>query len=152
MRSLKRALTGLAIPLCFANAAYAEDTPKPPISAPAQAADGAVTVPSYKLPPLVYLSPEARAVLAKGIDPNLPQSKPPMAAIAGIRAGMKQGMAPLVDALRRLIRNGVHADLHIWDGLGHAFYALNPEMPESREALNVIADFFITHLTKKGRK
>lgn len=353
---------GAGVAMFFASGAISQSAPVPSGNTEAV---GTVTVPSYTLPPSVYLSAEARAVLAKGIDPNLPQTKPPMAAIPGIRAGMKKGMAPLVDGLRarykvtvtetsvggihgywvkasqtsktknkpillnlsgggfligqanplglveaipiagltgfdvltidyrqapeavfpaasedvtkvyrellkthkpaqigiygcsagglltaqslawfqkeglpmpgaagilcasadgrwagdswywqkpiqglpvpptldeeeyygkhdqadpllspmesdavlkrfpptlllsatragelsatvdthrRLVRNGVKADLHVWDGLGHAFYALNPDLPESREALKVISDFFTSHLNKKSGK
>jgi monoterpene epsilon-lactone hydrolase len=39
----------------------------------------------------------------------------------------------------------VEADLHIWDGMGHGFH-LNAELPESQEALRVIANFFKKHV------
>jgi monoterpene epsilon-lactone hydrolase len=45
----------------------------------------------------------------------------------------------------RLNALGVDADLHVWDGLGHAFY-LDASLPESQEALHVIARFFRRHL------
>jgi acetyl esterase/lipase len=74
---------------------------------------------------------------------------PPTLLITATRAGE---LSSTVNTHRLLVRNGVEADLHVWDGLGHAFYTMTPDMPESREALNVIANFFTTHLTKKGRK
>ena len=46
--------------------------------------------------------------------------------------------------IRLLVRNGVEASLHIWDGLGHAFF-LDARLPESREAFAVMADFFKSH-------
>ncbi|MFN7055654.1 alpha/beta hydrolase [Hyphomonas sp.] len=45
----------------------------------------------------------------------------------------------------RLVRLGVKADLHVWEGMFHGFYS-NPDVPESREAYNVMVDFFETHL------
>jgi len=39
----------------------------------------------------------------------------------------------------------VEADLHVWDGLGHAFFYA-PALPESREAFDVMARFFTSHL------
>lgn len=48
----------------------------------------------------------------------------------------------------RLTALGVDADLHVWDGLGHAFH-LNAELPESQQALDVIARFFRRHLIER---
>lgn len=45
----------------------------------------------------------------------------------------------------QLTRLGVEADLHVWEGLSHAFH-LNPSLPESREAYDVIVRFFDKHL------
>jgi len=46
---------------------------------------------------------------------------------------------------QELVKAGVEADLHVWDGLGHAFF-YNIALPESREAFQVMADFFERHL------
>jgi len=61
-------------------------------------------------------------------------------------------LSAAVDTHRRLVRNGVEAELHVWDGLGHAFMFMNPQLPESREAHAVIAKFFVKHLPAKARK
>ncbi|MEE9362242.1 MAG: alpha/beta hydrolase [Cellulophaga sp.] len=45
----------------------------------------------------------------------------------------------------QLVKLGVKADLHVWEGLGHVFTA-NVELPESREAFAVIVNFFKKHL------
>jgi acetyl esterase/lipase len=45
-----------------------------------------------------------------------------------------------------LIKAGVDAQLHLWDGLGHGFFNLYPDIEESRDALNVIVQFFNKHL------
>jgi epsilon-lactone hydrolase len=45
----------------------------------------------------------------------------------------------------RLVDLGRTSDLHVWDGLGHAFY-LNTRLPESQQALRVMARFFRRHL------
>jgi alpha-beta hydrolase superfamily lysophospholipase len=42
---------------------------------------------------------------------------------------------------------GVKADLHIWEGLDHAFY-FEPDLPESAEAYEVIVKFFASHLSE----
>ncbi len=45
----------------------------------------------------------------------------------------------------QLIKLGVEADLHVWEGLGHVFL-YNSELPESRDAYQVIVNFFNKHL------
>jgi hypothetical protein len=37
----------------------------------------------------------------------------------------------------RLVKLGVDADLHVWEGLFHFFF-LNPDVPESRDAYDVM--------------
>jgi acetyl esterase/lipase len=43
------------------------------------------------------------------------------------------------------VRAGVDAELHVWDGFGHAFF-YNVDLPESREAYQVMANFFISRM------
>lgn len=50
---------------------------------------------------------------------------------------------------RRLSALGVHSELQIFDGLGHAFFVW-PDMPESLEAYRLIAAFFDRHLGDKS--
>ena len=45
----------------------------------------------------------------------------------------------------RLIKLGVEADLHVWEGLFHFFF-MNPDVPESRDAYDVMVKFFDKHL------
>ncbi|MBD8634557.1 alpha/beta hydrolase [Stenotrophomonas sp. CFBP 13725] len=45
----------------------------------------------------------------------------------------------------RLIDLGRESDLHVWDGLGHAFH-LDARLPESQQAYRVMARFFARHL------
>jgi acetyl esterase/lipase len=44
-----------------------------------------------------------------------------------------------------LVALGVPADLHVWEGLDHAFHYW-PDLPQSREVYQVIARFFDRHL------
>ena len=67
---------------------------------------------------------------------------PPTLLLTSMRAGEASSA---VNTHRLLVRNGVEADLHIWDGLDHCFFS-NLDLPESREALNVAAAFFGKHL------
>ncbi|WP_425999985.1 alpha/beta hydrolase fold domain-containing protein [Caulobacter sp. DWR1-3-2b1] len=54
-------------------------------------------------------------------------------------------MSAAVNTHRELVKAGVMADLHVWDGLGHAFF-YDPGLPESREAFDVMTGFFQKHL------
>ncbi len=44
-----------------------------------------------------------------------------------------------------LVRLGVEADLHVWEGMFHGFF-YNPDVPESQTAYRLIVDFFDDHL------
>ncbi len=60
-------------------------------------------------------------------------------------------MSAVIQTHRELVLAGVDARLHLWDGLGHCFIT-DPELPESREAYGIVADFFDTRLGKpEGR-
>jgi epsilon-lactone hydrolase len=45
----------------------------------------------------------------------------------------------------QLVKAGVDTELHVWEGLFHGFF-YNVDVPESRDALNVIVKFFNRHL------
>lgn len=48
--------------------------------------------------------------------------------------------------LHRKLRNaGVDADLNVFEGMWHFFWE-NPDLPESREAMTALANFFNRHL------
>ena len=55
-------------------------------------------------------------------------------------------MGGVLASHRKLVRLNVEADLHIWEGLGHATFAFNPRLPESDEVHDVIVRFFDEHL------
>lgn len=83
-------------------------------------------------------NPLASPILA----PELLKRFPPTLLISASRA---MEMSATVNTHRELVKAGVDADLHVWDGLGHAFfYDIN--LPESREAFEVMARFFQQHL------
>ena len=48
----------------------------------------------------------------------------------------------------QLVKQGVDAELHVWDGLFHGFF-YNPDVPESRDCYDVIVKFFDRHLSRK---
>jgi monoterpene epsilon-lactone hydrolase len=67
---------------------------------------------------------------------------PPSLLIAGTRdVALSSG----VFTHSLLVAQGVHAELHIWEGLGHGFF-LDPDLPQSREVYSVTVKFFDTHL------
>ena len=67
---------------------------------------------------------------------------PPTLLISGTRDYL---LSSVVSTHAQLVRLGVAADLHVWEGMQHAFLYF-PDLPESREAYRVIADFFGRHL------
>lgn len=70
---------------------------------------------------------------------------PPTLLVTSMRAGE---VSAAVDTHRRLVKAGVDADLHVWDGLDHCFFG-NRALPESREALDVMTAFFKRHLGRR---
>ena len=48
----------------------------------------------------------------------------------------------------RLSQLGVEADLHVFEGLGHAFF-YDPGLPESREVYALVSRFFNAHLASE---
>ena len=54
-------------------------------------------------------------------------------------------MSSALDTHRQLVKAKVDAELHVWDGLQHFFFA-DVELPESQEAYQVMVDFFGRHL------
>jgi epsilon-lactone hydrolase len=63
---------------------------------------------------------------------------PPTLLISGTR---DVGLSSVVYTDTRLAKAGVETELHVWDGMWHAFH-FEVELPESREAYDVIARFF----------
>jgi epsilon-lactone hydrolase len=59
-------------------------------------------------------------------------------------------LSPMVQMHERLVRLGVPADLHIFEGLAHAEF-LNMYVPESYQATRIIATFFDQHLSARAR-
>jgi acetyl esterase/lipase len=49
---------------------------------------------------------------------------------------------------RKLRRAGVEADLNVYEGQSHAEYYVDPDAPETKEAMTDIANFFDKHLGK----
>jgi acetyl esterase/lipase len=77
-------------------------------------------------------------------SPQLVAKFPPTLLITSTR-GMEYSSA--LNSHNALVRAGVDTELHVWDGLPHAFW-YNSDLPESREVYDVIAHFFDRHLGK----
>ena len=79
------------------------------------------------------------------LDPALLKRFPPTLLITASRA---MEMSAAINTHRELVKAGVEADLHVWDGLGHAFF-YDIGLPESKEAFAVMSTFFRKHLQLK---
>ena len=77
-------------------------------------------------------------------SPALVAKFPPTLLVTSTR-GMEYSSA--INSHNALVRAGVDAELHVWDGLPHAFW-YNSDLPESREVYDVIARFFDGHFGK----
>ena len=62
-----------------------------------------------------------------------------------IAASRDAALSSVVHTHSILVGLGVDAELHIWDGLGHAFF-FDPDLPESHEFYAVTVKFFDKHL------
>jgi acetyl esterase/lipase len=78
-------------------------------------------------------------------SPEVLAKFPPTLIITGTRAFE---MSSAVYTHSRLVKLGVDAELHVWEGLFHGFF-YNPDVPESRDAYDVIVKFFDRHLGLK---
>ncbi len=80
-----------------------------------------------------------------GLSPALLARFPPTLLITGTR---DMAMSSVIRSQTLLDRAGVATELHVWDGMWHSFFS-DPEIPESREAYEVIVTFFDRHLGRK---
>lgn len=96
-----------------------------------------------KLPYLVGTDPKDPLV-SPGISDAVMRQFPPTLIITATR-GFEFSSA--VHTHAQLVRLGVDADLHVWEGLFHGFF-YNADVPESREAYEVMLRFFDRHLAR----
>jgi acetyl esterase/lipase len=78
-------------------------------------------------------------------SPDMLAKFPPTLMMTGTRAFE---MSSAVYTHSQLVKLGVDAQLHVWEGLFHGFF-YNPDVPESRDAYDVIVKFFDRHLGTK---
>jgi acetyl esterase/lipase len=78
-------------------------------------------------------------------SPELLTQFPPTLFISGTRAAE---LSTTVHSHIQLLKAGVDAQVAIWEAMDHGFFG-NPDLPESREAYDLIAKFFEKHLGKR---
>ena len=78
------------------------------------------------------------------VSPSILRKFPPTLLITGTRSAELSAAA---NTHAQLVKAGVVADLHVWDGMWHAFF-FDSSLPESREVYDVMAKFFARHLAK----
>jgi epsilon-lactone hydrolase len=95
-------------------------------------------------PPLSYFSGiDMKDPLVSPVSsPEVLAKFPPTLIITGTR-GFELSAALYTH--EQLVKVGVDAELHVWEGLFHGFF-YNADVPESKDALNVIIKFFDRHL------
>lgn len=106
-------------------------------------------------PPLPRKDASARAALgylsgvaiddplaAPASSPQVLAKFPPTLVVTGTR-GFELSSAVHTHSL--LVKQGVEADLHVWEGMFHGFF-YNVDVPESRDCYDVIVKFFDKHL------
>ena len=81
---------------------------------------------------------------ATALDGDIPKGYPPAFLLSGTR---DMCLSQTVLLHRKLRAAGVQADLNVFEGMWHAFHD-NPTLPESREAMMALGQFFDTHLGK----
>lgn len=117
----------------YTTAAIGESRPPPPL--PSGQAGGA---------PLGYFS-DAKLddpLVAPASSPEVLAKFPPTLVVSGTR-GFELSSA--VYAHTQLVKQGVDAELHVWEGMFHGFF-YNVDVPESRDCYDVIVKFFDAHL------
>jgi len=84
------------------------------------------------------------SMVSPGASMDVVAKFPPTLIITGTR-GFELSAAVYSHSL--LVKAGVEADLHVWEGMFHGFF-YNPDVPESRDSYNVMVKFFDRHIGK----
>lgn len=91
---------------------------------------------------------DAKDSLVSPVDhPQVLAKFPPTLLVTATR---DMAMSSALYTQRQLVKAGVETDLHVWDGLQHFFFG-DVDLPESREAYQVMVDFFDNHLAGTRR-
>jgi acetyl esterase/lipase len=101
-------------------------------------------LPYFDVPQLSFKDPLVSPVYS----PSVLALFPPSLLISGTR---DVGLSAVVYTHAQLVKRGIDAELHVWEGAAHCSFAqpvVDPRVPETREAWNVIVKFFDKHLGK----
>lgn len=83
-------------------------------------------------------------LVAPASSPEVLRLFPPTLIVTGTRSFE---LSNAVYTHAQLVKHGVDAALHVWEGMFHGFF-YNPDVPESRECYDVIVGFFAARLGK----
>jgi acetyl esterase/lipase len=83
-------------------------------------------------------------LVAPAASPDVLAKFPPTLIVTGTRAFE---LSNAVYTHAQLVKQGVEADLHVWEGMFHGFF-YNADVPESRDCFDVIVRFFDSRLGK----
>jgi acetyl esterase/lipase len=131
------ASTGFGGDAAYTTAAIGEARTPPP--APAAGAAGKTPLPYFAG---VNLNDP---LAAPAVSPEVLAKFPPTLIVTGTRAFE---MSSAVYTHSQLVKQGVTADLHVWEGMFHGFF-YNVDVPESRDCYDVIVKFFNRELGRK---
>jgi acetyl esterase/lipase len=81
------------------------------------------------------------------LHPGCLSTFPPTLLISGTRA---EEMSATVHTHNQLIKAGIAAELHLWDGMWHALF-YDVDLPESIEVYTIVAGFFENNLGRNCR-
>jgi epsilon-lactone hydrolase len=97
--------------------------------------------------PLPYLADVSLhdPLAAPASSPEVLAKFPPTLIVSGTRAFE---LSSAVFTHSQLVKQGVHADLHVWEGMFHGFF-YNVDVPESRDCYDVIVKFFDRQLGRR---
>lgn len=97
--------------------------------------------------PLPYLADVSLndPLAAPASSPEVLAKFPPTLVVSGTRAFE---LSSAVYTHSQLIKQGVDAELHVWEGMFHGFF-YNVDVPESRDCYDVIVKFFDRQLGRK---
>lgn len=84
-------------------------------------------------------------LVAPASSPEVLAKFPPTLIVTGTR-GFELSSAVYTHA--QLVKEGVEADLHVWEGMFHGFF-YNVDVPESRDCYDVIVKFFDRYLGRR---
>ncbi len=99
--------------------------------------------PGARVPLGYFKDTDPKDPLVSPVDsPEVLAKFPPTLIITGTR-GFELSSALYTH--EQMVKLGVEAELHVWEGLFHGFF-YNADVPESKDALNVIIKFFDHHL------